>query len=297
LCGIEFGNKEYVEDLKHREELATLLNELPATIVLRTPIIFTKTIVGRHQYFVNGCKLGSGGFSTVVIGERMNGQEIVAIKKLNMDQYRMCEVDVLEREVQTMKQMMKQNNINIIKFHEHISEGEDQYFIFEHCDESLQKAMNQRKLTPSEILHVFQSIANGMKELHSQNIIHRDLKPDNILINKDSQTHQILDVKITDFTTSKFLEKSQSHMTTNVGTIDFQAPEVLEHGGKHSFEADYYSLGVIVHQLMFSTFPSNPISPNTPQWIQGMLTKDPKERKNPWNETIITLEMIQNVTK
>ena len=86
-------------------------------------------------------------------------------------------------------------------------------------------------------------------------IVHRDLKPENVLcVEKDS----IKRVKLADFGMSKIVyskkqkaEKTQRAklMQTNVGTLSYQAPEILR-GKGYDQTVDYWSIGVIMFILL-----------------------------------------------
>ena len=72
-------------------------------------------------------------------------------------------------------------------------------------------------------LEIMSQIAQGVEYLHRNDIIHRDIKPGNILVQNNSP----IEIKLTDFDVSKFLEAESetSVMTSNVGTNPFKAPE------------------------------------------------------------------------
>lgn len=60
----------------------------------------------------------------------------------------------------------------------------------------------------------------GFKILNKYNIIHRDVKPNNILLQNGS-------IKIADFGLCKKLPNKCDLMQSIVGTLKYQAPEVL----------------------------------------------------------------------
>ncbi|KAL6643878.1 hypothetical protein ACP70R_018644 [Stipagrostis hirtigluma subsp. patula] len=122
----------------------------------------------------------------------------------------------------------------------------------------------------------------ALEYLHSMNVIHRDLKPDNLLISRHGH------IKLTDFGLSKVglinstddlsgpdvssvlvgdhqpaadaeqraQKREQRQRQTAVGTPDYLAPEILL-GMTHGPTADWWSVGVILFELLVGIPPFN----------------------------------------
>ncbi len=116
---------------------------------------------------------------------------------------------------------------------------------------------------------------------HVKGIVHRDVKPSNILVGADGR------LRLTDFGISK---PADSLPTTGTGTGGYAAPEQWENVPVRK-EADYYSLGVVLYQLLTRTLPPKPwkdpssfaqegvsISRHWDILLRGMLRDDREQR-------------------
>ncbi|WP_005035219.1 ATP-binding protein [Holophaga foetida] len=86
-------------------------------------------------------------------------------------------------------------------------------------------------------------LVHGMGALHEAGIIHRDLKPGNVLITPQGR------LVILDFGLATHLVTESKDAGGPAGTPAFIAPEQLE-GGECSPASDWYSLGVMLYQVL-----------------------------------------------
>ena len=101
---------------------------------------------------------------------------------------------------------------------------------------SIKKQMNEEQTK-----FITGCIILGLEYLHFNLIVHRDIKPENIILDKNGYA------KITDFGLSTHVSELNTKSTP--GTFSYMAPEVLFHE-QSNFELDYYSLGILVYELM-----------------------------------------------
>ena len=125
----------------------------------------------------------------------------------------------------------------------------------EYCDGlDLRKYINDHKNSNSNnfikkdiFYHIILEICKGLKEIHKNNLIHIDLKPDNIFLTAD------LKVKIWDFGISKQLNNVNKYAQTQVGSLIYMAPEIINKK-KYNNKVDIWSLGCIIHELCTLNF-------------------------------------------
>lgn len=109
----------------------------------------------------------------------------------------------------------------------------------------------EKKFSEKQIKFFAACLILGLKQIHKKSFIHRDIKPENIIVDDKGY------LRITDFGISQPLEKHNENNTS--GTPGYMAPEILFHD-KHSFEVDYYALGVILYELVEGKRPIQGLS-------------------------------------
>lgn len=186
--------------------------------------------------------LGSGGFAKVYEYQNIELNTSVAIKII--EKKSLTKPRLLQKLVSEIKIQKSLNHSHIVKLHSYIEDSDHVYIILDLCSHnSLNDLLKRRKrLTEREIRHFVYQILLGLSYLHRLSIIHRDIKLANILIDNK------MDAKIADFGLASKIEYQGERKRTVCGTPNYIAPEVLE--GNHSYEADIWSIGVLIYTML-----------------------------------------------
>ena len=105
-------------------------------------------------------------------------------------------------------------------------------------------------ISKNQIKFLILNISLSLSFIHKHGIIHRDIKPENLIFDKEGY------LNIIDFGIAKDVSFSGGYCNEISGTLNYTAPEIKK-GKKHSFNVDFYSLGVVIYELMFGLLPND----------------------------------------
>jgi len=179
----------------------------------------------------------------------------IAVKKMK--------ADLNEREVkfflEEAKMMSRFNHPNVVRFIGACMTKPDLFIVTELLPRgSLFTLIHLKrvKLGKSKKLFIAQGIAGGLNYLHNLNlpIIHRDLKSSNILLTDKYES------KVSDFGLSRIVDTDISHMTANIGTPYWMAPEIIKMQ-KYTTKVDVFSYGILLYELYSGELPYRGLAP------------------------------------
>ena len=115
---------------------------------------------------------------------------------------------------------------------------------------------NEGTLDEYTALDITKQIAMALSAAHKKGIIHRDIKPHNILISNEGRV-----VKVADFGIAKAVSNStMTNIGSIIGSVHYFSPEQAK-GKFVSNNADLYSLGIVLYEMIIGKVPFRGDSP------------------------------------
>ncbi|VFQ87216.1 unnamed protein product [Cuscuta campestris] len=243
--------------------------------------------------------ISRGAFGRVFLAKKRTTGDLFAIKvlkKADMIRKNAVESILAERDI-----LISVRNPFVVRFFYSFTCRENLYLVMEYLNGGdLYSLLRNLGCLDEDVARVYiAEVVLALEYLHSLRVVHRDLKPDNLLIACDGH------IKLTDFGLSKVgllnstddlsgpavsgtsmldddetqqFASEQQHerrqKRSAVGTPDYLAPEILL-GTGHGFTADWWSVGVILFELIVGIPPFNAEHPQ--KIFENILN-----RKIPW---------------
>ena len=199
-------------------------------------------------------EIGRGGMGTVYLASRADDafQKLVAIKIIRRG---LDTDDIIHRfhgERQILA-MLDHSNIARLLDGGTTDDGLP-YFVMEYIEgEPIDLYCDQRKLTVTERLKLFQGVCSAVTYAHQNLVIHRDIKPGNVLVTKDGVP------RLLDFGIAKLLAPGTSPGERTLTVLrpltpEYASPEQIR-GETITTASDVYSLGVLLYELLTGEKP------------------------------------------
>ncbi|WVO14175.1 hypothetical protein L204_101806 [Cryptococcus depauperatus] len=264
--------------------------------------------------------LGKGDVGKVYLVREKKSDKLFAMKVLSKKE--MIKRNKIKRALAEQEILATANHPFIVTLFHSFQSQDYLFFVLDYCmGGEFFRALQTRPgkcLSEEHAKFYAAEVTAALEYLHLNGYIYRDLKPENILL------HQSGHIMLSDFDLSKqsghaggapiairqggpngtILVDTRSCIAdfrTNsfVGTEEYIAPEVIK-GNSHSSAVDWWTLGILVYEMIFATTPfkgpnrnatfanvmknevlfpeSTPVSSNCKSCIRKLLIKDENKR-------------------
>ena len=193
--------------------------------------------------------IGSGGQGTVYRARDTRLDRDVALKVMNGSVSGDSEyAEILETEARLAARL---NHPNITVVHDFNIEEDIAFIVMELVPNSLESRLRDKSPLPySEAVRIAVQVAKALSHAHDNKVLHRDLKPGNILITNEGIA------KVSDFGLARAAQTSSRwSQSSPAGTYAYMAPEQWSNSGSIGPQADIYSLGITLYQMLSGTLP------------------------------------------
>jgi len=206
--------------------------------------------------------LGTGGFGKVfqvastAVGGGKRKEKIFAMKVLKKAvTVRNKETKEIEREINVHAKLERDvllavRHPFIVDLHYAFQAGGKVYLVMEYLagGELFMQLQKERMLMEDTAMFYLSQVLLALEHLHKAGIIYRDLKPENIMLDREGH------VKLTDFGCVKESASDELNYTF-CGTVEYMAPEILNRSGRHGKEVDWWSFGILTHDMLTGNPP------------------------------------------
>jgi serine/threonine protein kinase len=192
------------------------------------------------------CILGTGGFAEVLLVEdpQENQYALKRMSKGHLIKSGAAQQVTWEKELLTMV-----DSVFVIALHRAMMDEQNVYFLLEPLfGGSLYQFYNHHPDLFQDddprgftIAFYVACITLGLEHMHERSIVYRDLKPENVLL--DTKGYG----KMCDMGFARFV---LGRTNTMAGTPEYMAPEMIDFPHEHGLPVDWWSLGVVIYELM-----------------------------------------------
>ena len=209
----------------------------------------------RYSYIL---QIGSGTSATVHLVHDNEKNRKVAMKKIDSSEMKDTEKERVQKEVENMKSM---SIPTFIEFYDYENDNDTQKIYMEYADQGTleNKIAQMRKdgkdFEEEDIFDYLIDILLALYTLNKKGIVHRDIKSENILLKTEKINYKNVTVaKLSDLGLGRQIEGVSGAYTT-CGTAYYVSPEIAAGEKKYSYNADIWSLGIVLYELITKNKP------------------------------------------
>ncbi len=194
-------------------------------------------------------KIGKGGMSVVYLAIQESLQRRVALKILSPTLAK--EKEFCQQLLEEGKTIASLDYLNIVTVYDVGSHAGNYYLSMEYVNGGcLRQKMDSGQLDEVEAVDIARTLTKTLAYAHHRGVLHKDIKPRNILFRENG------DLVLTDFGIARSIEDEDDHKNTGftLGSPRYMSPEQIRGNGVDK-RSDYYSLGVILYEMLANAVP------------------------------------------
>ncbi|XP_018564380.1 serine/threonine-protein kinase fused [Anoplophora glabripennis] len=240
--------------------------------------------------------LGEGSFGRVYKAKQVSDSSLVALKVISKRGRSSKELKGFRRECEIQRDL---HHPNIIQMLDSFETENEIVVITEFAHKELTAVLGKEGyLSEERVQPIVWDLVSALCYLHSNRVLHRDLKPQNILLDIKNRA------KLCDFGFARNMSTGTHVLTSIKGTPLYMAPELIDEQ-PYDYNADLWSLGCIIYELLMGTPPfctasilhlirlirheqiqwPTFLSDNCTSFLKGLLQKNPTKRMT-WDEIL-----------
>eukprot|EP00035_Acanthoeca_spectabilis_P007098 m.132452 g.132452 ORF g.132452 m.132452 type:complete len:306 (-) comp13796_c0_seq1:3141-4058(-) len=189
-------------------------------------------------------KLGEGTYGVVYKAQDVETGEIVALKRIRLDNEEEGVPFTALREISLLKELV---HPHVVKLYNVLHSDRTLTLVFEFCKQDLRKYLDSTsrdRVPMATVKSLLYQLLAGISFCHAQRVLHRDLKPQNLLINKKGQ------LKLADFGLARAFGIPVRSYSHEVVTLWYRAPDVLLGSQNYTTAIDMWSVGCIFAEMV-----------------------------------------------
>jgi cyclin-dependent kinase 12/13 len=199
-------------------------------------------------------QIGEGTYGQVLMGRDKVSNEIVALKKVRMDQEKEGFPVTAIRELKMLRSLRHENIVLLkeivtgqnAKTSNVMRNRHEIYMVFEYVDNDLTGLLDTPSVifTESHVKTYAKQLLEGLWYCHERQVLHRDIKGSNLLIDNHGT------LKIADFGLARTYADNLRRYTNRVITLWYRSPELLLGAEEYGPEVDIWSVGCLLAELL-----------------------------------------------
>uniref|UniRef100_A0A1I7V545 Cell division protein kinase 5 n=1 Tax=Caenorhabditis tropicalis TaxID=1561998 RepID=A0A1I7V545_9PELO len=187
-------------------------------------------------------KIGEGTYGTVFKARNKSSGEIVALKRVRLDDDDEGVPSSALREICILRELKHRN---VVRLYDVVHSENKLTLVFEFCDQDLKKFFDSLNgyMDAMTARSLMLQLLRGLSFCHAHHVLHRDLKPQNLLINTNGT------LKLADFGLARAFGVPVRCFSAEVVTLWYRPPDVLFGAKLYNTSIDMWSAGCIFAEI------------------------------------------------